>query len=662
MPFNILKMTQRLLNKTRYKLALECPNKLFYTNKEAYANKKSEDSFLESLADGGFQVEELARLEFPDGVLVEGDPGDYDALVAETKKLLKQENVVIFEAAFKFKNLFVRTDILVKKGDKIQLIEVKAKSYNSQDEDMFLTKQGKILGSWKSYLFDVAFQNYVVKNAFLNWTIVPYLMMADKSKTAKIDGLNQLFRISQKADNRTGINCKVNSIADIKQTVLGRINIYDIVKGIFTGEHKYSRDFSFEEGIKAFAETYEKDDYFNEMVSYTACKNCEFKANKIEEDAGLKSGYKECWENQMQWTAEDFDKPTIFELWNFRKGNKLFEEARFFLEDLEKQDLNVKPEWGKISTSERQWVQLEKAVSKDDSIYLLKEELKEEMEKWTFPLNFIDFETSTAALPFTKGRRPYEAVAFQFSHHVVQENGEVTHETEYLNLAQGAFPNYDFVRALKTALTKNEGSIFMFSNHENTILNAIYVQLEYSQEEDKCDLQEFIKTITKYAGKSSEKWNGRRQMVDMLDVVKKYYYNPLTKGSNSIKAVLPAVMKSSKFLQEKYTQKLGDLKLSSKNYKADHVWFQLDKEEFQDPYKTLPALFADWTNEEIENTISGLEKLSDGGAALTAYGKLQYTDMKKAEQKELSNALLKYCELDTLAMVMIYEHFVELVD
>ena len=122
----------------------------------------------------------------------------------------------------------------------------------------------------------------------------------------------------------------------------------------------------------------------------------------------------------------------------------MFEEAVFFLEDLEKQDLNVKPEWGKISTSERQWIQLEKAVTKDDSIYLLKEELKKEMDEWKFPLNFIDFETSTAALPFTKGRRPYEATAFQFSHHVAQKDGAVTHETEYLNIAQGVFPNFDF--------------------------------------------------------------------------------------------------------------------------------------------------------------------------------------------------------------------------
>ena len=49
------------------------------------------------------------------------------------------------------------------------------------------------------------------------------------------------------------------------------------------------------------------------------------------------------------------------------------------------------------------------------------------MDKWKFPLNFIDFETSMSALPFNKGRRPYEQIAFQFSHHTVNEDGIIRH-------------------------------------------------------------------------------------------------------------------------------------------------------------------------------------------------------------------------------------------
>ena len=75
------------------------------------------------------------------------------------------------------------------------------------------------------------------------------------------------------------------------------------------------------------------------------------------------------------------------------------------------------------------------------------------------------------------------------------------------------------------------------------------------------------------------------------------------------------------------------------------------------PYKTLPPLFDNWKETDIEENISDMENIADGGAALTAYAKLQYVDMNPKEREEITNGLLKYCELDTLAMVMIYEHF-----
>ena len=76
----------RVLSKSRFKLGLECPNKLYYTDKEEYANNKVEDAFLEALAQGGFQVEELARMHYPDGVLIEGNNWDYEYLHEQTQK------------------------------------------------------------------------------------------------------------------------------------------------------------------------------------------------------------------------------------------------------------------------------------------------------------------------------------------------------------------------------------------------------------------------------------------------------------------------------------------------------------------------------------------------------------------------------------------------
>jgi hypothetical protein len=61
----------RYLTKSRYKLALECPTKLFYTGKpDQYPDKSVDDPFLIALARGGFQVGALAQCYFPSGVTV----------------------------------------------------------------------------------------------------------------------------------------------------------------------------------------------------------------------------------------------------------------------------------------------------------------------------------------------------------------------------------------------------------------------------------------------------------------------------------------------------------------------------------------------------------------------------------------------------------------
>jgi hypothetical protein len=652
----------RLLTKSKFKLGLECPNKLYYTRKKEYANKKQEDSFLQALAQGGFQVEELARMHYPKGVLIEGNDGDYQLLWEQTQKLLEQENVIIYEPAFLVNGLFIRVDVLVKKGNNIELIEVKSKSFTPDDENLFIGKKGGMVSSWKPYLFDIAFQKHVMQLCFPTWNIKSYLMMADKTKKTSIDGLNQLFRISNKEGNRTGITKKGNTLSETGNPVLGRKNITQIIADIESNKFKYHESLTFQESIDFFKEKYISDSYANWPTSFSACKSCEYKCTEDEEQKGLKSGFKECFTKQHRWSENDFKKPNIFDVHNFRKGTKLFEEGIYFKDQLTEDNIGLKEDPEKLTTSHRQWLQIEKEVNNDSSIYVDKDGLKEEIEKWKYPLHFIDFETSTVALPFNKGLKPYEQVAFQFSHHIYHKDGSIEHANEYINNNAGFFPNFEFIRALKKALETDEGSIFKYSSHENTILNAIYVQLLASDQIDKKELIDFIQHISHSKRDSATSWKGERDMVDLWEVEKKYYYNPLTKGSNSIKAVLPASLSSSKFLQEKYSQSINKINVTSKNFPENHIWLGIDNGVVKSPYKMLPPVFKDWSEEELENTLSNIEDISDGGAALTTYGKLQYTDMEQEEVDELSSALLKYCELDTLAMVMIFEHFKELVE
>jgi hypothetical protein len=349
------------------------------------------------------------------------------------------------------------------------------------------------------------------------------------------------------------------------------------------------------------------------------------------------------------------------QVWDFKSGNNLLNENQIILmEDLTENLYPVKENAGQISRTERQWLQIDKSVQNDDTIFVMKEELEDLMRSWTYPLHFIDFETSAVALPFNQGRKPYEQVAFQFSHHVVHEDGSIEHANEFLMADVGAFPNFDFVRALKDALG-DTGTIFRYSNHENTILNAIYIQLLESSESDKDALMDFIRSISHAKNDSVEKWKGDRDMVDLCEVYKMFYFDPHTKGSNSIKAVLPALLRRSQFLQDKYQSEISELGLSSKNFPPSHIWLTVKNGEVENPYKTLPPVFENWSAEMLDGLLSDVENLNNGGAALTAYGYLQYTDMTEGERAKLTQALLRYCELDTLAMVMLWEHFGEVV-
>lgn len=653
----------RVLSKSRFKLGLECPNKLFYTNNKEYANQKEKNPFLEALAKGGFQVEELARLYFPGGYLLEGEDWDYIKHWNKTKQLLKKENVIIYEAAFLFDNLFIRTDILVKKGNQIELIEVKSKSFDPNDNNIFIGKRGGMVSDWKPYLFDVAYQKYVMQLCFPEWEIKSFIMMADKSKKASINGLNQLFRISRLSDNRTGVTVLAKTKDDLGNLILGKLDITDIITGIESGKYIYTDSFSFIEAIEDYKDTYINDIYKNSPTSYMTCNKCEFKIVDENKRIGLKSGFVECFKKQHGWKQEDFEKLNLFDIKgiHWTKSIKLFNDNLIFAENLNRDQIGFKEGVGKLTDSERAWIQIEKAVNNDFSIYLDKDGLKEEINKWKFPFHFIDFETCTAALPFSKGRRPYEQIAFQFSHHMYRKNGKIDHSTEFISNRPSYFPNFDFIRELKKALEKDNGTIFRFHNHENTILNAIHSQLLESNEKDKDSLIEFIESISHSTDNSAILWQGERDMVDLWMVAKNFYFNPLTNGSNSLKDLLPAVLNKSEFLKEKYSNPLNKISLGSTNFPEDFVWLSQNEDGVINPYKKLPPVFDNWTEEEIEQSISEIENINDGAAALTAYGKLQYTDISTAEVNEITSALLKYCELDTLAMVMVYEHFKELI-
>ena len=86
----------------------------YYGKEDVYANNMQEDDFLMALAEGGYQVGELAKCYYPNGTDIT-DSG-YDIPIEKTNELIKETNVVIFEAAIEFEDFFIRIDILNKVG------------------------------------------------------------------------------------------------------------------------------------------------------------------------------------------------------------------------------------------------------------------------------------------------------------------------------------------------------------------------------------------------------------------------------------------------------------------------------------------------------------------------------------------------------------------
>ncbi|CEG55687.1 DUF2779 domain-containing protein [Legionella fallonii] len=641
------------LTKSKFRLACECPTKLYYVDKPQYANQLVEDSFLKALAEGGYQVEALARCYFSEGIFVTTEKNQSN--LEATKRLLGNEAITLFEAEIQYQGYLVRTDILIKYQNHLKLIEIKAKSISNEDLKKIVKRDGTINAEWKPYIADVAFQKWVLQHAYPNCSISSYLMLVDKDSICPTNGLNRKFLLTKNQSSKPSVKI-LDPLTpdDLSVRLLREINVDHLTDKIWAECDATGRSFT-----DRFHELSQQ--YFSGLkpppIPKKECATCQFKT-LTHNESNMLSGFKECWTEALGYNDNDFLDLTILDLWNFRDKPKCLQRGLIKLRDFNEDDLSIKDDGQPgLSMSQRQWLQIEKVKNNDNTVWIDEQNLCAEMQSWIYPLHFIDFETAMLPIPFKKGAHPYQGIAFQFSHHMMDEQGRVSHVGEYLNTVPGIDPSLDFIRALKSELEKDSGTIFRYSSHENTYLNMILKQLFELPESPSNldDLATFIKSITRSPSDSKEKWIGDRCMVDLCELVKRYYYDPLTKGSNSIKKVLPAVLNQSKYLQQKYSQPI----YSGKNF-TNQQWLIYENGIIKDPYLLLEPINKEVPDEEIELLFDD-EYLKEGGAATIAYAKLQFTHMSDFEREELKKALLKYCELDTLAMVMIVEAWQDII-
>jgi predicted RecB family nuclease len=143
-----------------------------------------------------------------------------------------------------------------------------------------------------------------------------------------------------------------------------------------------------------------------------------------------------------------------------------------------------------------------------------------ELMKVEHPVHFLDFETIGPAIPKYGGTRPYQTVPFQWSNHVMHENGNLEHQ-EYLCL-EDKDPREEFAETLLKSLAE-KGSIVVYTTYEKGVLEGLAEHLPHYRDRLHAVIE---------------------RLYDLHVVVKKHYYHPEFHGSFSLKAVLPAVVPS----------------------------------------------------------------------------------------------------------------------
>ncbi len=377
----------RYLTKSRFKLAVECPRKLFYTGKkDRYQDTMAEDSFLEMLAEGGYQVGALAKLRYPDGIEIHET--DHAAAEAATMELLARDQVVLFEPAIRVGDFFIRIDILVKDGNRFELIEVKAKSYNSEKPELFGARGG-IRSDMLPYFQDAAFQTWVLQQAFPGAAIKTYLMMPDKAQIAPIAGINQFFRILPDREVETTIPPGVDGKA-LAELLLAKVDITLSVADILASPLAFpGGPLRFGEAANLWAKHYANDEPVAPPIG-AHCGKCQFDAPA---DSDLASGFRECWKESLGWNDADFAAGTVLDLYNCRKKQSLIDQGIYKLPQVQKDDLgkfDEEPGPMGLSIKQRQWMQVAGLPDEDreQGYYLDTTLVRNAMSGMALPLPF----------------------------------------------------------------------------------------------------------------------------------------------------------------------------------------------------------------------------------------------------------------------------------
>jgi hypothetical protein len=208
-----------------------------------------------------------------------------------------------------------------------------------------------------------------------------------------------------------------------------------------------------------------------------------------------------CWQG-----IDDF---TIYDVINARSLSALEEQDVLYITDItdtqKEQNLNARDQ----SNVER--IQQRRVDIDHETIQGMLDEL-------TYPIYFLDFESIATAVPLFNHITPWKQLAFQYSLHVLHENGELEHH-EYLHL-EGTDPSAKMAKQLCEDIGPTGSIVVYYANMERGVINALRNQFP--------ELAPALKSMTE-------------RMWDLHPVFEKHFRHWKFGSKSSIKIVLPVL-------------------------------------------------------------------------------------------------------------------------
>ncbi len=569
-----------------------------YFRKHNYPSS-TENAFMESLARVGHIVGYLAKVTFQGGTEI-SMAGGIESAVRETLDwIASNESGTLYEATFAFEGRTARIDVLRKRGNLLEVIEVKSSGYDATLTGKEAKKQESSLDP---KLIDLAFQTALVERAMPDFRVEPMLCLIDKNAVNQIEGLYGRFRVEEVATQGRFKATEVHYDGDLDELRAQELLTLWPCRPEIETQKQNAWDLS-----QTMVDALERVDDFEAFRSprKMACAKCPY---RVMQEPDERNGFAKCW------GADAHVQPHIFNIrrdrWTSDVLNPLVADGVARLDQVPPELMysNQGPRVYGIPLLQIQGVQEH-----------VGEEVAELFGELTYPLFFIDFEAIRAAIPYHAGMSPYRSIVlFQWSCHKIAYPGAPVEHFEYLN-TEPSMPNDRFIAALRNVLGSS-GTVLTWSSYENTQLKSYLGDLDLDGHTDH-GLVMWLRSVLK------EKDGGWRQLDLYADVVKKYYYHHLMASRTSIKAVLPAI------LSEPQPKANVDLLMSVGLYQP------AEGKGIVDPYKLLPGV-------------------KDGTQAMTAYDEMLYGRGAKDTniQSQYAEELLAYCKLDTLSMVLIFNY------